>query len=181
MKRDLTVGRGRNVDNVGIRALGQKELDHVNRTIVRRVHQCRAVTIVIDVGTMVDESPYDAEITAAGARDERQVQRFLRGVLGKQKIQHIPLVLGGGSRTFVGANVTGQRGGTILLSNRTLELNGGLLVNNGDFIAINNGGISKTDFPKSIRDHAFIFTGMPFVDEEQNACTAGRQARNTRR
>jgi fibronectin-binding autotransporter adhesin len=50
-----------------------------------------------------------------------------------------PLVLGGGSRTYVGS--VAQRGGTIHLGGQNLELNGGLLVNNGDFIALNNGGI----------------------------------------
>lgn len=46
--------------------------------------------------------------------------------------------------------------------------------------AINKGGIGKTDFPKSVRDRAFTFTGMPFVLEE-NACNGGRQAGNKRR
>ena len=46
--------------------------------------------------------------------------------------------------------------------------------------AINKGGIGKNDFPRSVRDHAFIFTGMPFVEEE-NACAAGRKAESTRR
>jgi hypothetical protein len=45
--------------------------------------------------------------------------------------------------------------------------------------AINKGGIGKDDFPKSIRTHAFIFTGMPLVMEE-NACAGGRQATNRR-
>jgi hypothetical protein len=54
-----------------------------------------------------------------------------------------PLVLGGGSRTFVGSPPAGQRNATVLLGGRTLELNGGLLVNNGDFIALNNGGIQQ--------------------------------------
>jgi hypothetical protein len=46
--------------------------------------------------------------------------------------------------------------------------------------AINKGGIGKSDFPKSIRDRAFMFTGMPFVIEA-NACHGGQQAGNTRR
>ena len=51
--------------------------------------------------------------------------------------------LGGGSRTYVGANVTGQRNGTINLGGRTMELNGGLLVNNGNFVSIGTGGIQN--------------------------------------
>jgi hypothetical protein len=46
--------------------------------------------------------------------------------------------------------------------------------------AINKGGIGKNDFPKSIRQHAFIFTGVPFVTEE-NVCATGRQAETVRR
>ena len=60
---------------------------------------------------------------------------------GQLTVAGAPLVLGGGSRTYIGANAAGQRGGTINLGGGTLELNGGLLVNNGDFIAIGNGGI----------------------------------------
>jgi autotransporter-associated beta strand protein len=62
---------------------------------------------------------------------------------GQMTVGGAPLVLGGGSRTFVGANAVGQRGGTILLGGGTLELNGGLLVNNGDFVAPNSGGIQQ--------------------------------------
>ena len=62
---------------------------------------------------------------------------------GQMTVGGSPLVLGGGSRTYVGANAAGQRGGTILLGGSTLELNGGLLVNNGDFIALNDGGIQN--------------------------------------
>jgi fibronectin-binding autotransporter adhesin len=62
---------------------------------------------------------------------------------GLLRVETTPLVLGGGSRTYIGANAPGQRGGTILLLGlgNTIELNGGLLVNNGDFIQIGNGGI----------------------------------------
>jgi autotransporter-associated beta strand protein len=62
---------------------------------------------------------------------------------GRMTVGGAPLVLGGGSRTYIGANVAGQRGGTIDLGGGTLELNGGLLVNNGDFISAGNGGIQN--------------------------------------
>jgi autotransporter-associated beta strand protein len=56
-----------------------------------------------------------------------------------------PLVLGGGSQTFVGS--VAHPGGAINLSNRTIELNGGLLVNNGliagGVVNINFGGLAK--------------------------------------
>ena len=51
--------------------------------------------------------------------------------------------LGGGSRTYVGANVTGQRNGTINLGGRAMEVNGGLLVNNGNFVSSGTGGIQN--------------------------------------
>jgi hypothetical protein len=44
--------------------------------------------------------------------------------------------------------------------------------------AINKGGISKADFPKTIRNHVFMFSGMPFVEE--SACAGGRRAENSR-
>jgi autotransporter-associated beta strand protein len=55
-----------------------------------------------------------------------------------------PLVLGGGSRTYIGSAAT--PGGTVNLSGQTLELNGGLLVNNGAIsgtVNVNYGGLAK--------------------------------------
>ncbi|WP_157100147.1 hypothetical protein [Rhodoplanes sp. Z2-YC6860] len=46
--------------------------------------------------------------------------------------------------------------------------------------AINKGGISKADFPKSIRDDVFMFSGVPFTFGEENTCAGGRRAENSR-
>jgi hypothetical protein len=62
---------------------------------------------------------------------------------GRLTMNSTTLVLGGGSRTYIGASAAGQRGGTIDLGGGTLELNGGLLVNNGDFLSAGNGGIQN--------------------------------------
>lgn len=55
------------------------------------------------------------------------------------------LVLGGGSRTFVGS--AANPGGTIALGGQPLDLNGGLLVNNGTIsggtVNVNFGGLAK--------------------------------------
>ncbi len=54
------------------------------------------------------------------------------------------LVLGGGSRTFLGTPA--NRGGALNLGSQTLELNGGLLVNNGTITGttnVNYGGLAK--------------------------------------
>ena len=40
--------------------------------------------------------------------------------------------------------------------------------------AFEQGGIAKDDFPKAIRNHVFMWTGMPFG--ESAACIAARQA-----
>jgi hypothetical protein len=53
------------------------------------------------------------------------------------------LYLGGGSRTFVGGVPAAQRGGTIDLGGYNLHLNGGLLVNNGDYVSNGVGGIQN--------------------------------------
>jgi hypothetical protein len=45
---------------------------------------------------------------------------------------------------------------------------------------LNKGGITKDDFPRSIRTHVFIFSGMPFPFDEEHACAAGRRAENSR-
>jgi autotransporter-associated beta strand protein len=47
-----------------------------------------------------------------------------------------PLTLGGGSRTYVGS--VASPGGTLNLGGQTLELNGGLLVNNGTVVGTTN-------------------------------------------
>jgi hypothetical protein len=55
-----------------------------------------------------------------------------------------PLVLGGGSRTFIGS--AAAPGGAINLGSQTLELNGGLLVNNGTVSGttnVNFGAVAK--------------------------------------
>jgi autotransporter-associated beta strand protein len=55
-----------------------------------------------------------------------------------------PMVLGGGSRTFIGT--TAVHGGTLDLGGQTLELNGGLLVNNGTVsgtVNVNYGSLAK--------------------------------------
>jgi hypothetical protein len=54
------------------------------------------------------------------------------------------LVFGGGSRTYVGS--AASLGGTINLNSQTLELNGGLLVNNGTIngtVNVNYGSLAK--------------------------------------
>jgi fibronectin-binding autotransporter adhesin len=57
------------------------------------------------------------------------------------------LVLGGGSRTSIGNKNAPNTGGAITLAGKTLELNGGLLVNNGTIsgglVNINFGGLAK--------------------------------------
>jgi hypothetical protein len=45
--------------------------------------------------------------------------------------------------------------------------------------AFEQGGIGKDDFPKSVRNNVFMWTGMPFG--EPAACFASRRAENTRR
>lgn len=55
-----------------------------------------------------------------------------------------PLLLGGGSRTFIGS--AAAPGGAINLGGQTLELNGGLLVNNGTVsgtVNVNFGSVAK--------------------------------------
>jgi hypothetical protein len=46
--------------------------------------------------------------------------------------------------------------------------------------AINKGGISKDDFPKTIRNDVFMFSGMPLPFGEEAACAGGRRAENSR-
>jgi hypothetical protein len=44
--------------------------------------------------------------------------------------------------------------------------------------ALGKGGIGKEDFPRTLRNFAFIFTGMP--SDEDNTCAAGRHAERSR-
>jgi hypothetical protein len=44
--------------------------------------------------------------------------------------------------------------------------------------ALRKGGIGKDDFPRTIRNHVFIFSGMPF--DEGNGCATDRRAENSR-
>jgi hypothetical protein len=45
--------------------------------------------------------------------------------------------------------------------------------------AYEQGGITKADFPSSIRSNAFMWTGLPF-GEPQAACVSAREAENRR-
>jgi hypothetical protein len=49
--------------------------------------------------------------------------------------------------------------------------------------ALENGGIDKGDFPRSIRNHVFIFTGRPLHEAfgEESVCAGGRRAEAKRR
>lgn len=44
--------------------------------------------------------------------------------------------------------------------------------------AVDQGGLSREDFPSSIRPNVFMWSGMPF--EPQAACVIARQAKNRR-
>jgi hypothetical protein len=46
--------------------------------------------------------------------------------------------------------------------------------------ALNKGGIGKDDFPRTIRTHVFIFSGMPFPYEGDACPATGRRAETAR-
>jgi hypothetical protein len=47
--------------------------------------------------------------------------------------------------------------------------------------AYEQGGITKEDFPKAVRNDVFMWTGMPFGSGPEAACIASRRAENSRR
>ncbi len=68
-----------------------------------------------------------------------------------------PLVLGGGSRTFVGT--AAAPGGTINLGAQTLELNGGLLVNNGAVNGTTNVNFGSLATGAGFYQNVFVHNG----------------------